>query len=68
LNLAKDFLTATNPEVAIYMSAKDNKYGHPHEETINALNEIDAQIYGTDICGNIIVTTNGNEFTIATQK
>ena len=34
---SQDFLTITSPEVAVYMAGKDNRYGHPHQETITAL-------------------------------
>jgi beta-lactamase superfamily II metal-dependent hydrolase len=53
------FLQAAEPERAIYMAGQSNSYGHPHEETIANLCEVDAEIYGTDIHGTITVTTNG---------
>jgi len=59
------FLDIVQPEVAIYMAGEDNTYGHPHPETITALEDIGAEIYGTDVCGTIIVTTNGTEYTIS---
>ena len=63
-----DFLTITSPEVAIYMAGKDNRYGHPHQETIDALSQIGAKVYGTDINGTIIVGTNGEAYTVASKK
>jgi len=63
-----DFLAITSPEVAIYMAGVDNSYGHPHAEIITALNQIGAQIYGTDVNGTIIVTTDGAAYTIQTTK
>lgn len=63
-----DFLTATNPEVAIYMAGEDNRYGHPHEEAIIALTNIGAEIYGTDICGTVIVSTDGKSYAIQTER
>ena len=63
-----DFLTATSPEIAIYMAGEGNSYGHPHEETIAALTDIGAEIYGTDMCGTIIVSTDGKSYSIQTER
>ena len=63
-----DFLGVTSPETAIYMAAEGNNYGHPHEETILALSAIGADIYGTDVCGTIFVTTDGNTYNVQTEK
>lgn len=63
-----DFLEITSPEVAIYMAGVDNSYGHPHAETITALNAIGAKIYGTDVNGTVIVTTDGHTYLVSTQK
>jgi competence protein ComEC len=54
------FLALAKPEVAIYMAGEGNSYGHPHEETINALMQIGADIYGTGVYGTIIITTDGD--------
>ena len=59
------FLDIVQPEVAIYMAGEDNTYGHPHPETITALEDIGAEVYGTDVCGTITVTTNGSEYIIS---
>ena len=63
-----DFLNITSPEVAIYMAGVDNSYGHPHTETITALNQISAKIYGTDVNGTLIVTTDGQTYLITTER
>jgi len=65
---SKGFLAATSPEVAIYMAGKGNSYGHPHQETLDALAQIGAKIYGTDVNGTIIVTTDGTTYTVQTTK
>lgn len=65
---SKDFLAATSPEVAVYMAGKGNSYGHPHQETLDALTQIGAKIYGTDVNGTIIVTTDGEGYTIQTTE
>jgi len=53
------FLEVAKPECAIYMAGQGNRYGHPHEETIINLCEAGAEIYGTDIHGTIVITTDG---------
>jgi competence protein ComEC len=63
-----EFLSVLTPEVAIYMAGTGNSYGHPHQETIEALLNIGAQIYGTDTCGTIIITTDGDTYQIKTEK
>ena len=58
------FLQVAKPECAIYMAEQGNSYGHPHEETIINLCEVGAEIYGTDIHGTIIITTNGVTYNV----
>lgn len=65
---SSDFLNTARPDVAIYMAGADNTYGHPHQETIDALNKIGAKIFGTDISGTIIIITDGKTYSIQTEK
>jgi len=65
---SSDFLTVTSPEVAIYMAGEGNGYGHPHTETISALCNIGAEIYGTDVHGNIVITTDGETYDLQLEK
>lgn len=47
------FLEAVCPQnVAISVSA-DNTYGHPHEETLQRFDEIGAEVYRTDLMGDL---------------
>lgn len=62
------FLAQVKPEVAIYTAGIGNDFGHPHTETIAALTALGAKIYGTDVNGTIIVTTNGSGYSIETEK
>ncbi len=51
----EDFLEAVNPKCAIISCGLDNSYGHPHVETISALNDIKATVYRTDEMGDIVM-------------
>jgi len=61
-------LNAVRPEVAIYMAGQGNSYGHPHEETIMALTNVEATVYGTDIHGTVVITTGGEAYSVQAQK
>jgi len=54
------FLQAVNPELAVISCGKDNGYGHPHDETIERLNDVAKQIYITAECGQVTVRVRKN--------
>ncbi|TGC06978.1 competence protein [Methanolobus halotolerans] len=62
-----DFLELVNPEVCIIMVGADNRYGHPHQEIIDRLNLFGCEIYRTDLDGNVVVKTDGREYSVETQ-
>ncbi len=53
------FLKLTNPQIAIISAAHDNRYDHPHKETIDRLKNHNIATYRTDELGTIIVKTDG---------
>jgi competence protein ComEC len=59
------FLDLVKPEIAIYSASKGNPYGHPHAETIAALLAVGAKIYGTDVNGTVIVTTDESTYKVS---
>ena len=59
------FLALVKPAVAIYSAGKGNVYGHPHPETLAALATVGATVYGTDVNGTVIVTTDGNTYKVS---
>jgi len=61
-----DFLQEVEPEISIIMCGEDNQYGHPHDETLNRLEEVGTEIYRTDIHGHIIVESCGKDYNITT--
>jgi competence protein ComEC len=63
-----DFLKAVAPRVAVISVGKDNDYGHPHNETLNKLNAAGIKTYRTDLNGSVIVSSDGGNYTIKTEK
>ncbi|RLL46930.1 MBL fold metallo-hydrolase [Oceanobacillus piezotolerans] len=62
------FIEAINPEVAIYSAGTNNSYGHPSPEVVSLIQNSGIGLYGTDIHGTIVVTTNGINYEIETNK
>jgi len=50
-----EFVKAVSPQYALISDGKDNKYGHPHEETLDTLSQFGAKIFRTDLFGSIIM-------------
>src|SRR5690625_3302589 len=48
-----EFLQAVNPKVALITYSRKNKYGHPVQQVIQNLNNIQALIYSTAVFGDI---------------
>jgi len=64
---SEKFLAKIKPEVAIISCGADNKFGHPHQEVIDIVDEHGAKIYRTDISGRVKVSSDGKEYWIETK-
>ena len=51
----EEFLKLLKPKLALISCGLDNRYGHPHEEVLERLDDIHSKIYRTDECGEIRV-------------
>ncbi|MDO8427625.1 MAG: ComEC/Rec2 family competence protein [Candidatus Diapherotrites archaeon] len=51
-------------KVGIISVGANNSYGHPHETVVNRLIEYGLKIYRTDLDGNIVLNTDGKNYTI----
>lgn len=58
----KEFVLSVDPEVATISVGEDNSFGHPHYRTIKNLEKTGAEIFRTDIQGDLIFYSNGQEF------
>ena len=64
----RDFLNRVTPEYAVITCGKDNKYGHPHKETMDTLKDMNIEVHRSDECGNIIFKSTGNGLTTNCSK
>lgn len=64
----EDFLNAVQPTIAIYSAGADNSYGHPHTEVVERIQAMNIELYGTDVHGTVIVTTDGQTFDVETER
>lgn len=62
------FVKKVNPSYAIISVGTNNQYNHPYTNIVNRWNSVGAKIYRTDLNGNIVITTNGNEFKIQIDR
>jgi competence protein ComEC len=62
------FLRAVAPAYSVCPVGANNPYGHPHAETISALEGIGTKIFRSDLNGTILFTTDGNTLTAEAEK
>lgn len=62
------FLSKVRPEVEVIEVGAGNDYGHPTQKTLSALQSTSSQVYRTDTNGNIVVTTDGQTYTVTSEK
>ena len=56
---SQEFLSFVEPKACIISASQDNKFGHPHPETLERLAKIKCNIYETSKLGNISILSNG---------
>lgn len=61
---SKEWLNALSPDISVVSCGENNRYGHPHEETLERFGEIDCKVFRTDENGQITLGKDGREFDI----
>ena len=66
-----------NPSYFVISVGKENKYGHPHQETLDVIENIlvrskgldwNSHVFRTDLQGDIIVKSNGKQISVETTR
>ena len=67
---SKEFLEAVSPQVAIISAGEDNRFGHPHPETLERLESLPSAptILRTDMHGTVTLTTDGESLTLGPAR
>ncbi|HZJ78764.1 MAG TPA: ComEC/Rec2 family competence protein [Clostridia bacterium] len=58
------FLESVAPKIAVICCGKNNSYGHPHIETLKSFEKMGTPVFRTDLAGNIVVGSDGEELTV----
>lgn len=64
----KTFLKAASPEFAAISVGKDNMYSHPSKKVTDALNSCGAEIFRTDLVGDIIFNVENGKIRAETER
>ncbi len=64
----KTFLNAVDPQYAVIEVGSPNDYGHPHDKTLRRIKNMNIAIYRTDLNGNIVFVTDGENYKVITEK
>ena len=62
------FLDAVDPDFVVISVGEGNSYGHPNTEALNRFANIGAEVYRTDIGGDITVVSDGKTITITCEN
>lgn len=53
------FIDKVNPKYAVITVGENNKYGHPHKETMDTLENRSIEVHRNDECGHVVFKSTG---------
>lgn len=62
------FLEKARPEAAVISVGRDNDYGHPTATVLQRLDAIGAEVYRTDLSGDLEIKTDGETYEIRARR
>ena len=65
---SEEFLKRVNPKYAVISVGEDNSYDHPASSTIKKLEKYTDHIYRTDLNGTVVVTSDGVNIAVKTER
>lgn len=64
----EEFLDAAAPQFAVILCGRDNDYGHPHREVLDAFEKRGCRVFRTDQNGTIVFETDGENLAVRTER
>lgn len=64
----REFLEAITPEICVISCGANNDYGHPHDKALKRISYQTDEVYRTDICGSIVMTSDGENIEISYEN
>ena len=61
---SEDFLSIVQPELALISCGKNNRYGHPHEELLDRVDDVGSEVVKTYESGAITIKTDGKRMSV----
>lgn len=61
---SESFLQKASPSAALISAGRDNRYGHPHQETVDRLRREGCSVYQTAQSGSVTIVTDGRTMRI----
>lgn len=62
------FISKVRPQFAVISCGDFNKYHHPNKNVVGALNHLGATVYNTNANGDIVIKTDGKNFTVQCDR
>lgn len=60
----EDFVKAVDPQFVVISAGKNNRYGHPHKETLDTFSKLKIPVLGTYEKGMIVTRTDGGSILV----
>lgn len=64
----ESLLNVVQPKLALISAGANNRYGHPHEETLERLEQVGSTIYSTTKQGQITIAVEKEKAYVETYK
>jgi competence protein ComEC len=62
------FLGVVQPQYAVVSAGKDNDYGHPHEEVVDRVAAVGAQLVSTADLGTVVFASDGEKVRLVSRQ
>lgn len=62
------FLETISPDIAVISCGQGNSYGHPDQAAVDRIMKHTDKIYRTDICGSVVITSDGESLDVQSER